>query len=130
MLYLRFMRRNQAQYAQMQQVYERYLKTDLSRQTFCQVEGITVAHFAYWYKVFAREASKADKKSQDETAVKAEVKQPKVSTPSSESNFTQISLPSANLPTSTPMLVLNLGEQGKVEFYAPVEASFIKALLT
>jgi hypothetical protein len=95
------MKSNPVLYAQMEQYYQRFQQSKLSRPAFCKVEGLAYAQFCYWCKRLAKEKP--------------------------ASGFTQLTLPSS--ASATPLLVLELVGKGRLEFYSPVEASFLRALL-
>jgi hypothetical protein len=94
------MKSNPVLYAQMEQYYQRFQQSKLSRPAFCKVEGLAYAQFCYWCKRLAK-----DKPAR---------------------GFTQLTLPTS----PTPLLVLELAGQARLEFYSPVEASFLRALLS
>jgi hypothetical protein len=83
----------------MEQYYQRFQQSKLSRPAFCQAEGLAYAQFCYWCKRLAKD------------------KRP--------SGFTQVTLP----PSSMPLLVLDLAGKGRLEFYSSVEASYLRELL-
>jgi hypothetical protein len=93
------MKTNPVLYAQMEQYYQRFQQSKLSRPAFCKVEGLAYAQFCYWCKRLGKE------------------KRP--------SGFTQVTLPAS----ATPLMVLELAGQARLEFYSPVEASFLRTLL-
>ncbi len=93
------MKTNPVLYAQMEQHYQRFQESKLSRPAFCKVEGLAYAQFCYWCKRLAKEKP--------------------------ASSFTQLTLPAS----PTPLMVLELAGQARLEFYSPVEASFLRALL-
>ena len=93
------MKTNPVLYAQMEQYYQRFQQSKLSRPAFCQAEGLSYAQFCYWCKRLAKE--------------------------NRSSSFKQLTLPTS----PTPLLVLDLAERGRLEFYSPVEARFLRELL-
>ena len=93
------MKTNPDLYAQMAQLYQRFLESNLSRPAFCQAEGLAYAQFCYWCKRLAKENRPA--------------------------GFAQLTLPTA----PTPMMILDLAGKGRLEFYSPVEASYLRELL-
>lgn len=96
----------------MQAAYERYKQSNLSRKTFCQKEGLVVSQFVYWIKRF-------EKASKKEPAFKEllPMEPLPLATPGGVTSFTR------------PMMVLDLLGKARLEFYAPVEASFLRSLL-
>lgn len=93
------MKTNPVLYAQMEQYYQRFQQSKLSRPAFCQAEGLAYAQFCYWCKRLAKDTR--------------------------PSCFTQVTLPSS----VTPVMVLELTGKGRLEFYSPVEASYLRELL-
>lgn len=93
------MKTNPVLYAQMEQYYQRFQQSKLSRPAFCQAEGLAYAQFCYWCKRLAKD------------------KQP--------SGFTQLTLPAS----APPLMVLELVGKGRVEFYSPVAADYLRDLL-
>jgi hypothetical protein len=93
------MKTNPVLYAQMEQYYQRFQQSKLSRPAFCKVEGLAYSQFCYWCKRFAK-----DKPTR---------------------GFTQLTLPTS----PAPLMVLELEGKARLEFYSPVEASFLRALL-
>jgi transposase-like protein len=142
--------------ARMLRLYQRFQQSNLTRAAFCREEGITAAQFTYWCRRFEQESDPDDASptsitlSQLSTPIQA-VKEPVereafAANPVAEpipapcSGFTQLHLPDppatpvqSVCPTAVisirPMMVLNLAEKGRLEFYTPVEASFLKTLL-
>ena len=93
------MKTNPVLYAQMKQYYQRFQASTLSRPAFCKAEGLAYAQFCYWCKRLAKEKP--------------------------ASGFTQLTLSAS----PTPLLVLELDGKARLEFYSPVEASFLRTLL-
>lgn len=105
------------QIAQMQAAYERYKQSHLTKADFCQKENLSVPQFTYWIKRFDQE--------------------------SQASAFTQVNLPAIQPPISpspakggpltsnmaAPLMVLDVMGKARLEFYSPVEASFLRTLL-
>ena len=93
------MKPNPVLYARMEQYYQRFQQSKLSRPAFCQAEGLAYAQFCYWCKRLAKEKRPA--------------------------GFTQVTLPA----TATPLVVLELVGKGRLEFYSPVGADYLRDLL-
>jgi hypothetical protein len=108
--------------AQMRDAYERFQRSDLSQNAFCQVEGISKGKFNYWCRKFKQMPS-VPLISTEKTKVGNKVNQ--LNEPS---GFTPLSLPITQTPT--PLMVLDIVGKGRLEFYAPVEASFLRALIS
>ena len=110
--------------AQMRDAYERFQHSQLSQKAFCQAEGISKGKFNYWCRQF-KQTTALPPASLEKTNAKVE----KNATPSqAASGFTPISLPITQTPT--PLMVLDLAGKCRLEFYAPVEASFLRALIS
>lgn len=105
------------QIAQMQAAYERYKESHLSKADFCQKEGLSVAQFAYWIKRFEKES---------QPSAFTQVNFPAIQPPISHSPTT-LSAPTAT--HSAPLMVLDVAGKARLEFYSPVEASFLRTLL-
>lgn len=84
----------------MEQYYQRFQESKLSRPAFCQAEGLTYSQFSYWCKRLSKEKRAC--------------------------SFEQLTLPAS----PTPLMVLELAGKARLEFYSPVEASFLRALLS
>lgn len=93
------MKTNPDLYAQMAHLYQRFLASNLSRPAFCQAEGLAYAQFCYWCKRLAKDKRPA--------------------------GFAQLTLPAS----PTPVMILDLAGKGRLEFYSPVEAHFLRELL-
>ena len=145
--------------ARMLRLYQRFQQSHLTRAAFCREEGITTAQFTYWCRRFEKDSDPAEVKvkvtpitlSQVSTPIQA-VKDPaerEASTenpvaapiPATSSGFTQLHLPDppatavhAGCTTpaisTRPLIVLDLAGKGRLDFYIPVEVSFLKTLLS
>jgi hypothetical protein len=129
--------------ARMQRLYERFKQSQLTRTAFCREEGITAAQFTYWCRRFEQESTPTQVQSppitlaQVSTPIQA-VKEPAANPVAEPSpSFTQLHLseplttPSSPItPTATPMMIVELGGKGRIEFYMSVEAGYRKALLS
>jgi transposase-like protein len=120
----------------------------LTKAAFCREEGITAAQFTYWCRRFDAENNSAEVISapitlaQVSTPIQAvkELEERKLlpTSPETTSSFTQLHLPESPTPASTtspavsvtPLMVLDMAGKGRREFYTPMEASFLKALLS
>ena len=110
--------------AQMREAYERFKGSELSQKAFCQAEGISKGKFNYWCRQF-KQTPILTPISTEKTNAKVEKKE----TPSqAASGFTPLSLPVTQTPM--PLMVLDVAGKGRLEFYAPVEASFLRALIS
>jgi transposase-like protein len=96
----------------MRQLYEDWLSGSMSKASFCRQHEINYTTFHYWVKKFR----KADKP---------------VSASSQGKGFSRISITeSVNSEKSQqPTTVLILSSGARLEFFSPVEASFLKSLL-
>lgn len=108
--------------AQMRDAYERFQGSHLSQKAFCQAEGISKGKFNYWCRQFKQTTA-----SPPIITEKAKVEKKEKSS-QEPSGFTPLSLPITQ--TTTPLMVLDLAGKGRLEFYAPVEASFLRALIS
>jgi transposase-like protein len=141
----------------MLRLYQRYKQSQKTRAAFCREEGITAAQFTYWCRRFEQESTAADAcptsitLSQVSTPIEA-VQEPVAKKtyaanpvaepiPATSSSFTQLHLPDTSTPaahsvcltevvSTRPLIVLDLAGKGRVEFYTPVEADYLKALLS
>lgn len=113
------MKANPQQYARMKEAYHRFLASKLTLSAFCKAEGLKPAQFGYWNQRFSKEAA--------EPTPSQAINPPAAPITSS---FTQVKLPPVEPIQSTPILVWDLGNKGKIEFYSMVEASFIKELIS
>lgn len=110
--------------AQMRDAYERFQESQLSQKAFCQAEGISKGKFNYWCRQF-KQTTIVPLLSTEKPNAKVEKK----ATPSqAASGFNPISLSITQTPT--PLMVLDVAGKGRLEFYAPVEASFLRALIS
>lgn len=110
--------------AQMRDAFERFQDSQLSQKAFCQAEGISKGKFNYWCRQF-KQTNTATQPSIERASSKVDKK---VNPPNEPSGFTPISLPITQTPT--PLMVLDVAGKGRLEFYAPVEASFLRALIS
>jgi hypothetical protein len=109
--------------AQMRDAYERFQNSQLSQKVFCQSEGISKGKFNYWCRQF-KQMPIIPLITTEKTNTQVEKKEKPYNEPS---GFTPLSLPITQTPT--PLTVLVLAAKGRLEFYSPVEASFLRALI-
>jgi hypothetical protein len=129
----------------MRKLYHRFQQSTLTRAAFCREEGISAAQFIYWCRFFEKESAATPVSltlAQVSTPIQVikESEASKPFSPETSSSFTQLHLPepAAATPTSvissavstTPLMVLDIAGKGRLEFYSPVEASFLKDLLS
>jgi transposase-like protein len=131
----------------MLRLFQRFKQSNLTRAAFCREEGITAAQFTYWCRRFEQENNPTEASSAPITLAQVStpilvVKEPeedKAFSPETTSSFTQLHLPDqlTTAPATTtppvatsPLMVLDMAEKGRLEFYTSVEASFLKALLS
>lgn len=93
----------------MQRLFELWQSSGLSKVAFCRQNGIVSSTFHYWIKKFR----------QDELSLSGSV----------SSGFSQIPVqPTAVTPDHQASVVINFPSGIRVEFFCPVEASFLKDL--
>jgi hypothetical protein len=114
----------------MRDAYERFQRSDLSQNAFCQVEGISKGKFNYWCRKFKQMPSVPLISTDYVPLISTEKTKVgnKVNQLNEPSGFTPLSLPITQTPT--PLMVLDIVGKGRLEFYAPVEASFLRALIS
>lgn len=133
-----------ALHRRMEQTYGRYKASKLSRNAFCQAEGISLAQFTYWCQRFDKELTISPPteiaKSSSTVAANGAI--------APNPSFTQISLPTdkstssiplapatpsvpepASVALPTPLMVLDLLGKARLEFYTQVGVEYLCTVL-
>jgi hypothetical protein len=97
---------------EMRHLYDQWLESKMSRASYCRQQELKYTAFQYWVKKFRKEDKPVPASSQ-------------------EKGFSRISItePINSGPSQQPTTILILPSGARLEFFSPVEASFLKSLL-
>jgi transposase-like protein len=97
----------------MRHLYEDWLSCNMSKALFCRQHKIHYTTFYYWVKKFQAEETSAPASFQDK-------------------GFSRISItePASSAQVLQPAAVLIFPSGARLEFFSPLEASFLKSLLS
>lgn len=93
----------------MRHLYDQWLNSEVSKASFCREHKLHYSTFHYWIKKFAQEDS-----------------------PGQDNGFSRISFtqPLVSGQELRPSAVLTFPSGERLEFFTPVEASYLKSLLS